>query len=117
MKFSDINIRDPFVLTYNGKYYLYGTRAKNTWEYRPLETIGFDVYISDDMENWSEPKEIFSYYEGFWGDRQYWAPEVHCYKGKFYLFASFNSETAHREQRFWCVTLPMADLSSTRIGQ
>ena len=96
MKFSDINIRDPFILTYNGKYYLYGTRAKNTWEYSPIETVGFDVYISDDMENWSEPKEIFSYYEGFWGDRQYWAPEVHYYKGRFYLFASFNSETTHR---------------------
>ena len=26
---GDINIRDPFVLCENGKYYLYGTRAAN----------------------------------------------------------------------------------------
>ncbi|MBQ2736747.1 MAG: family 43 glycosylhydrolase [Clostridia bacterium] len=96
MKFCDINIRDPFILPYAGKYYLYGTRAKNTWEKKPLDVIGFDVYISEDMENWSEPKEIFSYYEGFWGDRQYWAPEVHYYKEKFYLFASFTAENVHR---------------------
>lgn len=96
MKFSDINIRDPYILTYEGKYYLYGTRAKNTWEPMDVKTIGFDVYVSEDMESWSEPKEIFSYFEGFWGDRQYWAPEVHYYKGKFYMFASFVSEVKYR---------------------
>lgn len=96
MKLSDINIRDPFILPYNEKYYLYGTRAINTWERRPLSTLGFDVYVSDDMENWSEPKEIFSYFEGFWGDAQYWAPEVHLYNGKFYLFASFIGEGHYR---------------------
>ena len=96
MKFCDINIRDPFILPYNGKYYMYGTRGNNTWERKPLETLGFDVYVSDDLENWSEPKEIFSYFDGFWGDTQYWAPEVHEYKGKFYLFASFKGEGYHR---------------------
>ncbi|MBQ7907428.1 MAG: family 43 glycosylhydrolase [Clostridia bacterium] len=96
MKFDEINIRDPFILAHDGKYYLYGTRAKNTWEAVDVKTIGFDVYVSDDMENWSEPKEIFSYFEGFWGDRQYWAPEVHYYKGKFYMLASFVSEVANR---------------------
>jgi len=96
MKFCDINIRDPYILVHGGKYYLYGTRAKNTWEKMPLHVIGFDVYVSEDMENWSEPKEIFSYFDGFWGDRQYWAPEVHFYKGNFYLFASFTGEGCHR---------------------
>lgn len=96
MKFSDINIRDPYILTYEGKYYLYGTRATNTWGAVDVKTIGFDVYVSEDMESWSEPKEIFSYFEGFWGDRQYWAPEVHYYKGKFYMFASFVSEVTYR---------------------
>ena len=43
MKFCDINIRDPFILPYNGKYYMYGTRGNNTWERKPLEDLGFDV--------------------------------------------------------------------------
>ena len=96
IKSTDINIRDPFVLAYNGKYYMYGTRATNTWDQVSLDTVGFDVYESVDLENWSEPKPIFEYFEGFWGTRQYWAPEVHFYNGKFYLFASFIADGYHR---------------------
>lgn len=96
MKRSEINIRDPFILTHNGKYYMYGTRAKNTWERVPLYTQGFDVYVSDDLENWSDPKPIFEYYDGFWGQTQFWAPEVHKYNDKFYLLASFTADGYHR---------------------
>lgn len=96
MKFCDINIRDPFILVENGRYYMYGTRAKNTWERQPLPSLGFDVYVSDDLEEWSEPKQIFSWYEGFWGETQYWAPEVHKYNGKFYMLASFKGNGYHR---------------------
>lgn len=31
MKTSDVNIRDPFVLVYEGKYDLYGTRSATCW--------------------------------------------------------------------------------------
>ena len=96
MKNSEINIRDPFILAHNGKYYMYGTRGANTWEVVNYSKLGFDVYESDDLENWSGPKPIFEYFDGFWGDRQYWAPEVHYYKGKFYLFATFTNENVHR---------------------
>lgn len=96
MKASEINIRDPFILTHNGKYYMYGTRAKNTWERVPIYTQGFDVYESTDLENWSAPKPVFEYYDGFWGETQFWAPEVHRYNGKFYLLASFTADGYHR---------------------
>ena len=89
MKRSEINIRDPYILTHNGKYYMYGTRAVNTWDVIPPTPHGFDVYESTDLENWSGPKEIFTHYDGFWGKTQFWAPEVHKYNGKFYMFASF----------------------------
>ncbi len=89
MKRNEINIRDPFILTHNGKYYMYGTRAVNTWDVIPPTPQGFDVYISTDLENWSEPKEIFAPYDGFWGKTQFWAPEVHKHNGKFYMLASF----------------------------
>ena len=36
---GDINIRDPFVVCENGKYYLYGTRANNFGK----KTAGFDT--------------------------------------------------------------------------
>lgn len=89
MKLSEINIRDPFILPYENKYYMYGTRAKTTWE-RDLEGYGFDVYVSYDLENWSEPISIFEKNDSFFGEYNFWAPEVHYYKGKFYLFATFN---------------------------
>lgn len=90
MKFNEIHIRDPFILPYDGVYYLYGTRC------RPTATRGFDVYTSTDLENWSEPKSILEAHDGFWGTQDFWAPEVHYYQGKFYLFATFKSETVHR---------------------
>ncbi len=57
MKREDINIRDPFILPYEDKYYLYGSRGSEVWE---DNATGLDVYVSDDLENWSEPKEIFT---------------------------------------------------------
>ncbi len=88
MNLKDINIRDPFILPYNGKYYLYGSRVE-------IQT-GFDVYVSTDLESWSAPISIFEKNEEFWGTTDFWAPEVHIYNGKFYLFASFKAENRCR---------------------
>lgn len=88
MKRTEINIRDPFVLVHEGKYYLYGTRGATCWG--PAD--GFDVYISEDMEDWRGPVECFHNDGSFWADRNYWAPEVHVWKGQFYMFASFKKE-------------------------
>lgn len=92
MKRTDINIRDPFVLVHDGKYYLYGTRGATCWG----PANGFDVYVSEDMENWSEPIVCFENDGTFWADRNYWAPEVHEYQGKFYMFASFKNPDVRR---------------------
>ena len=32
MKLSEIHIRDPFILTFENKYYLFGTPGKYSWE-------------------------------------------------------------------------------------
>lgn len=82
---KDINIRDPFVLYENGVYYMYGTRAASFGQ----KTGGFDVYTSIDLENWSAPKECFSSIKHNLNYMVNWAPEVHKYKGKYYMFATF----------------------------
>ena len=87
MKTTDINIRDPFVLLEGDTYYLFGTRALTCWG----EADGFDGYTSSDLENWDGPFEIFHRPEGFWADKNYWAPEVHRIGDAYYLFATFNS--------------------------
>ncbi len=88
MKRNEIHIRDPFVLTSGKKYYLYGSTDKNIWG---GECTSFSVYESDDLETFSEPREAFSRPQGFWSRQHYWAPEVHEYKGNYYMFASFSS--------------------------
>ena len=93
MKTRDIHIRDPFVLVDRETYYLYGTRGSTCWG----EADGFDCYVSHDLENWSDPVEIFHKPEGFSADKNYWAPEVHVVDGLYYLFATFNSVAKDRK--------------------
>jgi len=85
---NDINIRDPFVLVHDGKYYLYGTRAATCWG----AASGFDVYVSEDLKSWSEAIPCFENDGTFWADQNYWAPEVHEWQGHFYMFASFKAD-------------------------
>lgn len=88
---ADIHVRDPYVLAAakEHKYYLYGTCL-------PGGRGGFDTYRSTDLENWEGPFPAFRPKPGFWATRDYWAPEVHCYKGKYYMFASFKADNASR---------------------
>ncbi|MBE6820189.1 MAG: glycoside hydrolase [Ruminococcaceae bacterium] len=89
MKNSEINIRDPFVLYENEKYYMYGTRAENFGQ----KTAGFDVYVSTDLENWSEPAECFNSEKYDMNLNVNWAPEVHKYNGSYYMFATFTRKS------------------------
>ena len=93
MKTSEIAIRDPFIVKKDGKYYMYGTRANGDFG---MNVGGFDVYVSEDLLEWSEPLEVFdSAYYGL-NDGANWAPEVHEYKGKFYMLATFTRENGLR---------------------
>ncbi len=103
MKNNEIHIRDPYVLVHNGKYYLYGTRGPTCWGLAD----GFDVYVGTDLENWSEPIEVFHNGGDFWADRHYWAPEVHYYNGEFYMFASFKSESKRRGTQILKASSPL----------
>ena len=89
VKLSDINIRDPFILPDCGRYYMYGTRGREAWGGK---CTGLDVYVSDDLENWTEPREAFTRPADFWADENFWAPEVHKYGGRYYMLASFKKD-------------------------
>lgn len=92
MNRKDINIRDPFVLVHEGKYYLYGTRGATCWG----EADGFDCYVGNDLEEFEGPYEVFHKSEEFKPHRNYWAPEVYCYEGAFYMFATFYTDDVGR---------------------
>src|SRR5512146_2537522 len=90
MNLSDIHIRDPFVLPVPAerRYYLYGTMGEYTWSEHAL---GFDGYISADLQDWEGPFPVFRPPAGFWADRNFWAPEVYAYGGRYFMFASFKA--------------------------
>lgn len=92
MRTSEINIRDPFVLVHEGRYFMYGTRGESCWGLMD----GFDVYVGEDLEHWEGPFEIFHKNGDFWADRSYWAPEVYQHGDCFYLFATFGGEGRRR---------------------
>ena len=122
MKREDINIRDPFILTdrENGVYYLYGTSGDAR---RKELGYGFDVFVSRDLEEFSEPTVVFSPSDGFWGKYDFWAPEVHFYKGKYYMFASFKADGKCRATHILRSDSPMgpfvpvSDTPATPAGQ
>lgn len=75
-------LRDPFVLRENEVYYMYGT----DWV----------CYTSSgDLENWTKsPKELVVVPSDCAGDK--WAPEVHKYNGKYYMFTTYRSLKTQR---------------------
>ena len=93
LKRQDIRIRDPFILTDKkaGCYYMYGTT--NLVDGSLVAYPKFSVYKSYDLESFEEPKVIFDGEKcGFWADRDFWAAEVHEYRGKYYLFGSCKAD-------------------------
>lgn len=85
MKNNEIHIRDPFILVNDGKYYMYGTRGANFGQ----GTGGVDVYIGTDLENWSDPIQVFDSVKYALNEQANWAPEVHKFGDKYYMLATF----------------------------
>ncbi|MBP3939995.1 MAG: family 43 glycosylhydrolase [Christensenellaceae bacterium] len=94
----DIMISDPCVLASpdTKKYYIYA-RMFDTQLF-PEVKIGPTFYAmeSPDLIHWSRPILVFEKPDDFWADLDYWAPECHYYKGKYYLISSFRAEKKFR---------------------
>lgn len=88
-KLQDIPMRDPYIFAdiVDKTYYLFGTTCvcNGAADIDPY----FEAWRSKDMVNFEGPYAVFRPEKGFWGVRDYWAPEVHEYQGKYYMFASF----------------------------
>lgn len=83
IKTKDLLIRDPYVLVYQGKYYMYGTGLASG--------RGYGVVVSEDLQHWTQKKNVFTAPSDFDGSADFWAPECHYYNGSFYLFATYRS--------------------------
>ena len=85
---ADFWVHDPFILANESDrtYYLY-TSAKDA----PVVT----VYRSADLRNWVGPTTVFTIPDGSWANpaESPWAPEVHEFEGRFYLFTTLHDST------------------------
>lgn len=79
-----ISLRDPFILHYGGKYYVYATK----WLVAESE-------CDDITSRFSTPVRCVETPEDF--EDNDWAPEVHEYNGRLYMITTYrSSETWHR---------------------
>lgn len=88
-RISEIQMRDPFVYTEDGWYYLTGSTDPDIWR---APGVGFDVYrgvTPGEFTEFEGPFPAFRPPAGFWAERNFWAPEVHRHRGEYFMFATF----------------------------
>jgi arabinan endo-1,5-alpha-L-arabinosidase len=96
VKLADVRMRDACILadTTTGTYTIIASAIR-----------GVRAYTSKDLVAWEGPHMIFQTPENFWPQvemRGIWAPELHRYREKYYLFLTFNTATQFPEQwRNW----------------
>jgi beta-xylosidase len=84
-------LHDPFILAdaTSKTYFLYTSNvASLTGEKRR----GTMAYTSKDLTHWAKPIVVFTVPDDFWAHDGAWAPEVHAYRGHFYLFTTLHNE-------------------------
>ena len=94
----DVHISDPFILAdpVSRHYFTYVQFADTSrFPSLPAGRGYFFVLESEDLIHWSEPAVCFEKGD-FWADLDYWAPECHIWKGRYYLISSFRAEGTYR---------------------
>ena len=99
--------RDPYILPYDGVYYLY----------RSMGEEGVECFLSSDLLRWFGPVTVFAKPADFDGKGcWFWAPEVHFYRGAFYLFTSvLASSTDHRMISVYRATNPLGPFTHLSV--
>lgn len=88
-------LHDPYIVAdeTTRTYYLY---TANVESMTGVAGTGTMVYRSRNLRDWLPPEVVFlaSDQEGIWTTDGGWAPEVHAYDGKYYLFTTLHDESA-----------------------
>lgn len=85
-----INLADPTIF-YDAEtdtYYLYGTSGSD------LVNAGFEVYTSDDLENWERQDALALQKNDVYGTEGFWAPQVFKQDDEYYMAYTANEHIA-----------------------
>lgn len=91
LRLPDMRLHDPWILAHapSRTYYLY---TSNRPDVSGVEGVGTMVYTSTDLREWQAPRVVFIVPPTAFARQGGWAPEVHEYGGRFYLFTTLHDE-------------------------
>jgi hypothetical protein len=91
LRLKDVWVHDPVVVAdrRSRTYHLYITNVPET---SGVSGTGTMMYRSRDLVSWQGPYVVFRVPDGNWAKDGGWAPEVHEYRGKWYLFTTLHDE-------------------------
>jgi beta-xylosidase len=103
VRLADVQMRDASVLA--------DATSRTYYIVASARGAAVRAYTSKDLVDWQGPHTIFQTPPGLWGSdvniRGIWAPELHAYGGKYYLFLTFDSDKQLPEQwTSWINWLP-----------
>ena len=103
----DLHTRDVCIVPVKeeGKYFLY-----DFFQIPGQTGRAINARESEDLEWWSEAYPVFVPDENYWGPLDLWAPECHCYKGKYYAISSFRGVGGYRGCQFLVSDTPRGPL-------
>jgi beta-xylosidase len=93
-RLPEFGVHDPWMLAEKSTqtYYLYTSAPPRQ---TGLNRSGTFAYKSKDLATWDGPLLVFACPDDCWAVPQEgaWAPEVHAYRGKYYLFTTLHNPT------------------------
>ncbi len=91
-RLTEIRLHDPWILAdaRTQTYYLYSSASPRLTGQNRTGTL---FYRSRDLSSWDGPFIAFVCPEDSWADARVgaWAPEVHAFRGKYYLFTTLHN--------------------------
>lgn len=104
-KLADVRMRDVCILADAKTKTYYAISSGRSEAKAGFKNAAVRAFTSKDLVNWEGPHTIFQTPADLWNDANIigiWAPEMHFYKGKYYLFLTFDTDTKLGEQwRDW----------------
>jgi beta-xylosidase len=91
----EMPLHDPWIVADRASrtYYLYTCNDPRMTGVRATGTM---VYTSRNLRDWTRPRLVFTLPADSWATGGAWAPEVHPYRGRYYLFTTVHNEATPR---------------------
>jgi beta-xylosidase len=87
----DMPLHDPWIVADKASdtYYLF---TSNIGRISGEAGVGVMAYTSHDLRDWQKAKRVFALPDNIWANAGCWAPEVHQWRGRYYLFVTVHND-------------------------